>query len=89
MPAIIPATEVRDRLSAILDQLENESEPIFITRHGRARAVLLSAQLFEALSRPRAVSEPQEWYLVSQASLARIWDHPDEDVYVWEDGEAV
>jgi hypothetical protein len=54
---VMPATEFRDRLSAILDQVESRQQ-----------------------------TEPS-FYAISQASLARIWEHPDEDVYTWEDGE--
>ncbi|HID87754.1 MAG TPA: type II toxin-antitoxin system Phd/YefM family antitoxin [Anaerolineae bacterium] len=87
MPLILPVTEVRDRLSAILDQVASDNEPVFITRHGRAQAVLLSTTQYEALTKHRPEAAPADWYALSQASLARVWDHPDEDVYTWEDGE--
>lgn len=57
MTLTMPTTEFRDRLSAILNQVEFGQQP-----------------------------EPS-FYAISQASLARIWEHPDEDVYTWEDGE--
>ena len=34
MPIILPVTEVRNRLSALLDEVVSGNEPIFITRHG-------------------------------------------------------
>ncbi|MFQ5340293.1 MAG: type II toxin-antitoxin system Phd/YefM family antitoxin [Anaerolineae bacterium] len=83
MPTILPATEIRERLSAILDQVASDDEPIFITRHGRAQAVLLGVAQYEDLTKVAS----SDWYVLSQASLARVWDHPDEDVYTWEDGE--
>jgi len=57
MTLTMPTTEFRDRLSAILDQVESGQQP------------------------------ETGFYVISQASLARIWKHPDEDVYTWEDGE--
>ena len=57
MTLTMPTTEFRDRLSAILNQVEFGQQP-----------------------------EPS-FDAISQASLARIWEHPDEDVYTWEDGE--
>lgn len=86
MPIILPATEVRERLSAILDQVASDGEPIFITRHGRAQAVLLGVEQYDELTKGQSEAAA-DWYALSQASLARIWDHPDEDVYTWEDGE--
>jgi len=66
-----------------LDQVASDDEPIFITRHGRAQAVLLGVAQYEDLTKVAS----SDWYVLSQASLARVWDHPDEDVYTWEDGE--
>ena len=81
MPTIIPVTEVRERLSALLDQVTSGDEPVFITRHGRAQAVLIGIAQYEALVRNHPEVAPSDWYEIAQASLARVWDHPDEDVY--------
>ena len=86
MPMILPVTAVRERLSALLDQVTSNGEPIFITRQGRAQAVLLSAAQYDLLIKRLAQTGADNWYLLSQASLARIWEHPDEEVYTWEDG---
>lgn len=87
MPTILPITEVRQQLTGIIEQAISGDEPVFITRHGRALAVLLSAAQYEALTKQRPRADSAEWYALSQASLARVWDHPDEDIYTWEDGE--
>jgi prevent-host-death family protein len=87
MPDIFPVTEVRERLSAILDQIASDNGPVFITRHGRAQAVLLGVKQYEKLAAHRPEATSTDWYALSQASLTRVWDHPDEDIYTWEDGE--
>jgi prevent-host-death family protein len=87
MPMILPVTEIRNRLSALLDEVASDNEPVFITKHGRAQAVLISAAQYEAFTRQRSKAAETDGYALSQASLARIWDDPDEDVYTWEDGE--
>jgi len=86
MTLTMPITEFRDRLSAILDQVESGQQTVVITRRGHAQAVLISSAEFETLIKQRQEPEPS-FYVISQASLARIWEHPDEDVYTWEDGE--
>jgi len=89
MPIILPVSEVRNRLSTLLDEVVSGNEPIFITRHGHAQAVLLSASRYEELIKRQSDTTETDWHILSQASLARIWDDPDEDVYTWEDGEPV
>ncbi len=87
MMLVLPTTELRGRLSAILDQVVSSQQPVFITRKGRAQAVLLSTVQYETLTRQRSQETEGSFYAISQASLARIWEHPGEDVYTWEDGE--
>lgn len=87
MPIILPVTEVRNRLRALLDEVTAENEPVFITKHGRAQAVLISTAQYEALTKQHQKTAETDWYALSQASLRRVWDDPDEDVYTWEDGE--
>lgn len=36
-----------------------------------------------------SAEESNGWYELSQASLARVWDHPEEDIYTLEDGEPI
>jgi len=71
---IMPATELRTRISRILDELIQTDEPVFVTRHGRAQAVLLSVATYDALTqhadRPdQVVTEPLNQY---RAILNRI-----------------
>lgn len=49
MTATAGFTEVRDRFSEILDQVETTGEAFVITRHSRAAAVLVSVDEYEAL----------------------------------------
>lgn len=51
---ILPATELRQRMGPILQQVVETNEPVFITRHGRARAVLISVPLYDALIQRQA-----------------------------------
>jgi PHD/YefM family antitoxin component YafN of YafNO toxin-antitoxin module len=43
---ILPASEVRDRMAAVLKQLSETGQPVFITRYSRAEAVLLSMERY-------------------------------------------
>jgi prevent-host-death family protein len=87
MTLIMPATEFRDHLSAILDEVAAGQETVFITWRGQTQVVLLSTLAYEALTTPRRQEPEADFYTISQASLAQIWEHPDEDVYTWTDGE--
>jgi len=46
MPTIMPVTDVRRALTSLIGRLE---KPIYITQHGRARAVLIDAEQFDEL----------------------------------------
>ena len=89
MVVVLPTTEMRERLSTVLDRIVSQGGPIFITRHGRTQAVLLSPAEYESLTRKHEAASEESWYVMSQASLARIWEHPDEDVYTIADGVPV
>lgn len=45
----VPLGEAKDKLSALVDEAESTHEIITITRHGRAAAVLMSADDLESL----------------------------------------
>jgi antitoxin YefM len=45
----VPLGEAKDKLSALVDEAELTHEIITITRHGRAAAVLMSADDLESL----------------------------------------
>ncbi len=71
---IMPATELRTRIGRILDELIQTGEPVFVTRHGRAQAVLLSVDTYDTLTQHvtgvgQAVIEPLTRY---RAILDRI-----------------
>jgi len=70
-----------------LDRIGSLGGPVFITRRGRTQAVLLSPAEYERLARQQETALTESWYTISQASLARVWEHPDEDVYTIADGE--
>ena len=46
---VLPANEVRSKIGAILRRLQETEEPIFISRHGKAEAVLLSVDRYNAI----------------------------------------
>jgi prevent-host-death family protein len=46
---ILPTNEVRNRIGSLLDRLRETGEPIFISRHGQAEAVLLSVDRYNAM----------------------------------------
>lgn len=45
----VPLTEAKDKLSALVDEADTTHEIIRITRHGRAAAVLMSADDLDSL----------------------------------------
>lgn len=51
MPAIVPISELRQDASAIIKQASSSGDPVFITQHGRASAVLVSAGAYERAQR--------------------------------------
>jgi prevent-host-death family protein len=46
---ILPTNEVRNRIGSLLNRLRETGEPIFISRHGQAEAVLLSMDRYNAM----------------------------------------
>lgn len=51
MPAIVPISELRQDASAIIKRASASGDPVFITQHGRASAVLVSAGAYERTQR--------------------------------------
>ena len=47
IPNIVPISELRQDASAILKRASASGEPVFITQHGRAAAVLVSTGAYE------------------------------------------
>ncbi|HCG98601.1 MAG TPA: type II toxin-antitoxin system prevent-host-death family antitoxin [Actinobacteria bacterium] len=46
---ILPASEVRGQLSSILKRLAEDKAPVYITQYGRAKAVLMDIERYDAL----------------------------------------
>lgn len=51
MPNIVPISELRQDASSIVKHASATGDPVFITQHGRASAVLLSAGTYERTQR--------------------------------------
>lgn len=51
MPNIIPISELRRDASSIVREASATGDPVFITQHGRASAVLMSAGTYERTQR--------------------------------------
>jgi prevent-host-death family protein len=51
MPTIVPISELRQDASAIVKRASASGDPVFITQHGRASAVLVSAGTYERTQR--------------------------------------
>lgn len=46
---VLPTQELRNKIGAILNRLQETGEPIFISRHGATEAVLLSMDRYRAM----------------------------------------
>jgi len=46
---IMPATEVRDRMSQVISDISEHGDSCFITQYGKAEAVMLSIDRFDEL----------------------------------------
>ena len=46
---ILPSSKVRDRIATVLRELKKNQEPIFITQRGKAAAVLVDIDQYNAL----------------------------------------
>lgn len=46
---VVPLSEAKDKLSALVEQAETTHEIVTITRHGRPAAVLMAAEDLESL----------------------------------------
>lgn len=51
MPNIVPISELRQDASSIVKRASVTGDPVFITQHGRASAVLMSAGAYERAQR--------------------------------------
>ena len=53
IPKIVPVSDLRQDVAAVLKRLELSREPLIITQRGRAAAVLLSVGAYELLEQER------------------------------------
>lgn len=51
MPHIVPISELRQDAASIVKRAAVSGDPVFITQHGRAAAVLMSAGAYERTQR--------------------------------------
>ena len=51
MPSIIPISELRQDASNVVKRASTSGDPVFITQHGRASAVLVSTGTYERTQR--------------------------------------
>lgn len=47
MEHIIPISDLQSKAKDVIDQVKKTEEPVFVTRRGRAAAVLVSCGMFE------------------------------------------
>jgi len=51
VPDIVPITDLRQNASGVIKRAAASQQPVFITRRGRAAAVVVSAQAYERTQR--------------------------------------
>ena len=71
---IVTVSELKIKLGALMAELEEQGVPLYVTRHGKPKAVLARYDEYEALLRKL---EDMEDFLAMQEALAAV------------DGEAV
>lgn len=81
----IPLQEAQSRLNEIVQEAAS-GQIWVITQDDQPQAAVIDVHYLDALLR-QSWTEGEEWYRLVQASLARVWDHPDEDIYTLADGE--
>jgi prevent-host-death family protein len=85
IPPILPISDLRAQTKEILQQASEQ--PIVITQNGRPSAVLISYQAYNEMVAQvmQLASYLQEertlWSLLSEESLQRIWDNPQDAAY--------
>lgn len=55
IPDIIPISELRQDAAGVIRRMKAERRPVVITQHGRASAVLVSAEEFNRSEREREI----------------------------------
>jgi prevent-host-death family protein len=55
IPTIIPVSDLRQDAAALLNELRNSKEPMFITQRGRAAAVLIGIDAYQRSEEQRDI----------------------------------
>jgi prevent-host-death family protein len=53
VPELVPVSDLRQDVAAVLKRLQASREPLVITQRGRAAAVLLSIDVYERIEQER------------------------------------
>jgi prevent-host-death family protein len=66
---IVSATEAKNRLGGLIGDLANGEDAVIIEHHGHPRAVIVSAEEWEALLEARkALQQREAWERIKQAA---------------------
>jgi len=57
VPEIVPISDLRQDAAAVLKRVRGSRNPVIITQRGRASAVMLSVEAYEAAEQQRAILE--------------------------------
>ena len=57
VPELVPVTDLRQDVAAVLRKVQASREPLVITQRGRAAAVLLSMEAYEQREKERQLLE--------------------------------
>jgi prevent-host-death family protein len=85
IPPILPVSDLRVQAKEILKQARKQ--PVVITQNGRPSAVLISYEEYNkmvAQMMQLAAYQQEErtiWSSLSEESLQRVWDNPEDAVY--------
>jgi prevent-host-death family protein len=55
IPEIVPITDLRQDAAKVLDRVKASKEPLIVTQRGRAAAVMLSMERYEAREREQEI----------------------------------
>ncbi len=75
MPQIIPIRDMK-KTSELSELCHRSKEPVFITKNGYGDMVIMSMETYERIFGVRSIPETMP---LSEKSLAKNWDTPEED----------
>jgi prevent-host-death family protein len=55
LPEIVPVTDLRQDAAAVLERVRRSTQPLVITRRGRAAAIMISPESFERSENERHI----------------------------------